>query len=180
MLITCGYTPAHEHVGVHPIFLSHTSKNDPFVRDLRLKMEQRGYTVVEDSAFRSGDNLSDSVRTAIDRSGHLVAVVSAKAVWVKRELRYAQEIAKKRPGFRVIPLRLPGASSKELRAIFELQEPKPGADLEDWPAELIAIDVNEGAGALDRLMPDSDRRDRRADRSRSHPGGRPARGNRAG
>ena len=103
------------------IFLSHTTKNDPFVRDLRLRLEQRGYSVVEDSSFRGGDNLPESVKAGIDNASHVVAVVSAEAVksgWVKRELRHAQKIAKMRPGFRVIPLLLPGARSKELRAIL--------------------------------------------------------------
>ena len=155
-VITCGYTPAVAMESARPIFLSHTSKNDPFVRDLRLKLEQRGYAVAEDSTFRGGDNLPLSIKAAIDEAGHLIVVVSPEAVrsdWVKRELVYGRKIAAARPSFRVIPLLLAGASAKELRAMLRSSEPLPDADLEDWPDEPIAIDVKEGAGGLDALMP---------------------------
>jgi tetratricopeptide (TPR) repeat protein len=137
------------------IFLSHTSANDLFVKDLRLRLEDRGFVVKEDSSFRAGDSLPESVRKAIDGADYAIGVVSAEAVksgWVKRELRYAQKIATSRPGFRVIPLRLSNATVAEVRAIFELPEPGPGADLEDWPPELISIDVGKGAGAMDALI----------------------------
>ena len=73
------------------VFLSHASENDPFVRELRQRLEQRGYPVLEDSTtIRVGDDLPAKVKAAIDSAGHVVAVVSAEAVksdWVKRELR---------------------------------------------------------------------------------------------
>ena len=76
------------------VFVSHTSDDDSFVRDLRLRLERRKYTVLEDSTtFRPGDDLPKKVKEAIDRADHVVAVVSAAAVqsgWVKTEVRYAR------------------------------------------------------------------------------------------
>lgn len=133
------------------LFLSHTSRNDPFVAQLRQRLEGRRYTVLEDSQLKPGDTLPDEVREFIDRSEAVVAVVSAAAVdsgWVRRELRYGKKIGK-----RLIPLLLPGATTRHLRAILGLPEPERGADLEDWPAEVIAIRTGSGPGALDSLMP---------------------------
>ncbi len=134
-----------------PIFVSHTSKNDPFVAALKRRLESRGYTVLEDSQFIPGDNLRDDVRGFLDRAPTVIAVGSAEATgshWVKRELRYAR-----RQGKRVIPLHLPKSSTAQLREILELPEPAATADLEDWPAELIGIRVPEGPGGLDALLP---------------------------
>lgn len=138
------------------IFLSHSSHNDPFVEALRVRLQNRGYTVLEDSSFLVGDVLRDRVKGYIDNAHHVIGVVSQQAVasgWVKRELRYARGVAQQREGYRIIPLLLPPAGTPALREIFELPEPEPGADLDDWPAELVAIGVSEGAGAIDALMP---------------------------
>lgn len=139
------------------IFLSHATENDSFVHDLRLRLEQRGYPVLEDSTtIRPADDLPATVKSLIDRAGHVVAAVSADAAqsdWVRREVRYARKLAQQRAGFRVIPLQLPGASDQELRAILELPDPEPDADLEELPHELLAIKVATGTGAMDALMP---------------------------
>jgi hypothetical protein len=107
--------------------------------------------VLEDDQFVSGDILSEVIRDSIDRSAVVIAVGSTAATgshWVKRELRYARKTGK-----RIIPLLLPKTSTAELREIFELPEPAPTDDLEDWPAEVLGIRVPEGAGGLDALMP---------------------------
>lgn len=133
------------------VFVSHTSKNDPFVSALKHRLEGRGYTVLEDSQFVPGDNLPDNVRACLDRAPTVIAVGSTEATgshWVKRELRYARQQKK-----RIIPLMLPQSSTAQLREIFGLPEPKTTAPLEDWPPELIGIKVPEGAGALDALLP---------------------------
>jgi hypothetical protein len=138
------------------IFLSHSSTNDPLVAALRIRLQNRGYTVLEDSTFPAGAILRDTVKSHIDNADHVVGVVTPQAAasgWVKRELRYAQTVARQRAGYRIIPLLVRPAGTPELRGIFELPEPDPGADLVDWPAELIAIDVGEGAGAIDALIP---------------------------
>jgi len=143
------------------VFVSHTNGDDPFVRDLRLRLERRDYTVLEDSTtFRPGDDLPKEVKKAIDSADHVVAVVSADAVksgWVKAELRYAREVARQRDGFRVIPLQLPDADTGELRAVLELPDPEPGTDLEELPHELLAIKVNDGPAQMDALMPSRSR-----------------------
>lgn len=133
------------------VFVSHTSKNDPFVAALKHRLESRGYTVLEDSQFIPGDILPDNVKGFLDRSPTVIAVGSAEATgshWVKRELRYARQ-----QGKRIIPLLLPHSSTAQLRGILELPEPATTDDLQDWPAELIGIRVQEGAGGLDAMLP---------------------------
>ena len=52
------------------VFVSHTSGDDPFVRDLSLRLERRKYIVYEDStAFCPGDDLPKEVKEVIDRNG---------------------------------------------------------------------------------------------------------------
>jgi hypothetical protein len=58
------------------VFVSHTSRNDSFVAALRLRLESRGYTVLEDSQFVPGDNLPDNVRAFLDRASAVIAVGS--------------------------------------------------------------------------------------------------------
>lgn len=133
------------------VFVSHTSKNDPFVADLKHRLESRSYNVLEDSQFVPGDILPDNVRRNIDRAPTVIAVGSAEATgshWVKRELRYARQ-----QGKRIIPLLLPKSSVGQLREILELPEPATTDDLQDWPPELIGIGVPEGAGGLDAMLP---------------------------
>lgn len=133
------------------VFVSHTSKNDPFVAALKHRLESRGYTVLEDSQFVPGDILPENVKGFLDRAPTVIAVGSAEATgahWVKRELLYAQQQKK-----RIIPLMLPQSSTAQLREIFGLHEPKTTDRLEDWPPELIGIRVQDGAGGLDAMLP---------------------------
>lgn len=139
------------------VFLSHTTADDSFVEELRLRLQRRGYEVIADSTwFRAGDNLPESVQKAIDGADHVVGVVSAHSVesgWVKRELRYAQKLAIKKQKPRIIPLLLPNATTEDVRDIFSLpQVDEDETDLENWPAEPLAIDVNDGPGAMDTLV----------------------------
>lgn len=133
------------------VFVSHTSRNDPFVAALRRRLESRSYTVLEDSQFVPGDILPEDVKGFLDHAPTVIAVGSAEATgshWVKRELRYAR-----RQGKRIIPLLLPHSSTAQLREILGLPEPATTDDLQDWPPELIGILVPEGAGGLDALLP---------------------------
>lgn len=107
--------------------------------------------MLEDSQFVPGDILPESVKSFIDRASIVIGVVSLEATdsnWVKRELRYASKQAK-----RIILLSLPKSSTSHSRNIQELPEPSPTDDLQDWPAELIGIRVQVGAGGLDAMLP---------------------------
>ena len=139
-------------VAVETVFVSHTSPDDHFVASLRLRLQGRGYTVLEDSQFVPGDVLTEDLKEFLERASFVIAVGSAKAAgshWVKRELRYA-----KQRGKRIIPLLFDDGSTADLRAILGLPEPDSQNDtLEDWPPELIGIRVAKEGGALDALMP---------------------------
>jgi hypothetical protein len=47
------------------VFLSHTSKNNPFVDDVRRRLLGRGFTVLEDNQFQPGDTLPDNIQGSI-------------------------------------------------------------------------------------------------------------------
>jgi len=57
------------------IFLSHSSHNDAFVEALRVRLQNCGYTVLEDSTFPSGDVLPDRVKGYIDNAHHVFGFV---------------------------------------------------------------------------------------------------------
>ncbi len=150
----CGLCSAVQQpeTGAKVVFVSHTTKDDPFVASLRQRLENRGYEVLEDSQFAVGEEQSAQIKAFIDRAATVLVVGSKKAAgsaWVRRELRYALEHGK-----RTIPLIFDDGSTADLRTILEIPQPESKEDdLEDWPQDLIGIRVPEGAGALDALLP---------------------------
>src|ERR1043165_3313949 len=133
------------------VFISHSSKDDDFVRELREALEDQGVTVWVDSRkLRGGEKLAPEVAEAIERARQFVAVISPNTVnspWVRREIRKALEVeaARKGEGYRVIPLLLPGVEPSALPLWFD-EEPvgvrvelKAGGIGEALPAILAAL-----------------------------------------
>src|SRR5262249_31167564 len=114
MLLNCSGMPAHV------VFISHSSKDDGFVRGLRHALEALGSEVWTDSERLSGGHLlSTNLRSAIQNSDCFLAVISLDALnseWVQREIQYARDIDK--PAFRLIPLMMPGIRPAALRLLF--------------------------------------------------------------
>ena len=135
-----------------PIFISHATKDDAFVRELRQKLEGLGLSVWVDSRnLRGGDKLAAEIGEAIEKASQVIVVLSPNTVnspWVRREIHKAEEVEKERrsDGYRVIPLLLPGIEPSALTVWFEEEHPWPvpvrldlGGLYEAFPAILAAL-----------------------------------------
>jgi tetratricopeptide (TPR) repeat protein len=135
------------------VFISHSSKDDPFVKELREALEGLGLEVWVDSReLVGGAKLTPEIVEAIEGARQFVAVLSPEAMkseWVRREVGKAREVEAARggEGYRVIPLLLPGVEPWALPLLFgsaEEDEPvgvavKPGGLREALPSILAAL-----------------------------------------
>jgi hypothetical protein len=127
------------------IFLSHASADDAFVAELRQALEALQIQVWVDSRnLRGGSKLASEIEAAIEQARHFAVVLSPSTVnspWVRREIRKALEVEKKRQGdgYRVIPLLLPGITPGALGTWFD-EEP-------------VGVPIEIGAGGLSASLP---------------------------
>ncbi|HMT94674.1 CHAT domain-containing protein [uncultured Thiothrix sp.] len=126
-----------------PIFISHASADDGFVKQLREQLEAHGLKVWVDSRnLRGGDQLRPEIETAIRATRHVLVVISPEAInsdWVFDEIKLAEQVAKERADFRIIPLMLPNITPKALKRYFT----------EEPAGEKIEL----GVGKLEEAMP---------------------------
>ncbi len=113
---------------MNQLFISHSSQDDAFVRDLRATLADHGQEGWVDSReLRGGDPLWSEIRQAIDDASAYAVVVSPDALqskWVGKELSHALEVQKKsgKGQFPVIPLSLNGTKLGVLENLFD-EEP---------------------------------------------------------
>ncbi len=106
------------------IFISHASKDDDFVKELRHALESHQLTVWADSRnLRGGDKLAPEISTAIEQARQVIVVVSPDALnseWVQREVKQALEVEARRKGdgYRVIPLLSSELKPSTLQRLF--------------------------------------------------------------
>ena len=92
------------------IFLSHNSKDKPFVRKLANDLRRQGFYVwVDEAEIKLGDSLIEKIREGLDRVEYVGVVLSQNSInseWVKKEIDIAmnQEIEGKR--VKVLPIML--------------------------------------------------------------------------
>lgn len=133
-----------------PIFISHATADDAFVRGLRLALEWLGHPVWVDSRnLRGGDELDAEIEAAIRTASGFVAVLSPQTVnspWVKREFDLALATqAERGPVYRLLPLLLPGIKPASLGMWFSREpvavpvELAPGKLAEALPAILAGL-----------------------------------------
>ena len=133
------------------IFISHASKDDEFVKQLRLALEGQGLTVWVDSRnLRGGSKLAPEINEAIEQARQVIVVLSTNTInspWVRKEIVKALEVEQQRKdeGYRVIPLLLPGIEPSALPLWFD-EEPvgvrvelKTGGVSEALPQILAAL-----------------------------------------
>src|ERR1044071_203777 len=90
------------------VFISHSSRDDGFVKELREALEGLGLAVWADSR---GLVCGATLAPEVEQARQSVAVLSPNAFnspWVRREIQKALEVEAGREGYRVIPLLLPG------------------------------------------------------------------------
>ena len=95
------------------------------------------------AGLRGGDGLAQQIEQAITEAADVVVVISPATVnseWVSREVEKALAVQRSRPGYRVIPVLLPGITTKALRMWFPQGEP-------------VAVAVGEGPLGLIEAMP---------------------------
>src|SRR4029450_10427612 len=111
-----------------PVFISHATSDDAFVRELRLVLEELHIPIWVDSRnLRGGNALAPKIAQAIEQARQVLVVLSPRTInspWVRREIHQALQVEKHRQaeGYRVIPLLLPGVELAALEAWFE-EEP---------------------------------------------------------
>ena len=92
------------------IFLSHNSKDKPFVRRLADDLRKEGFYVwVDEAEIKLGDSLIEKIREGLDKMEYVGVVLSKNSInseWVKKEIDIAmnQEIEGKR--VKVLPIML--------------------------------------------------------------------------
>lgn len=127
------------------IFISHSSKDDSFVKELRESLETYGLVVWADSRnLRGGSKLAPEIEEAIEEARQFLAVISPNTInspWVRKEIQKALEVERTRKdeGYRVIPLHLPGIEPSALTLFFD-EEP-------------VGVRVEIKAGGLSEAMP---------------------------
>ena len=137
--------PGRENrLGDTKLFISHSSQDDAFVRELQQALGDLGQDVAIDSReLRGGDPLWPEIQKAIEDASAYAVVVSTDALqskWVGKELRHALDVQKQRgkEQFPVIPLSLNGTKLGVLEEFFG-EEP-------------IYIPVSSAAGGIDAAL----------------------------
>ena len=78
------------------VFISHASKDDDFVKDLRLILEGQGISVWVDSRnLRGGNKLKPEIDQAIEQARQVLVVLSPNTInspWVRTEIHKALEV----------------------------------------------------------------------------------------
>jgi tetratricopeptide (TPR) repeat protein len=126
------------------LFISHSSQDDAFVRDLRWTLaDLKQDTWIDSRELRGGDPLWEEIQNAIDGATAYAVVVSPAALqskWVGKELRHALAVRKERgkDKFAVMPLSLNGTRLGVLEEFFD-EEP-------------IYIPVSSAAGGVEAAM----------------------------
>ena len=126
------------------LFISHSSQDDSFVRELRVALADHGQQGWIDSReLRGGDPLWPSIQQAIAAASAFTVVVSPDALqskWVGQELRHALDLRKLRgrDQFPVFALVLDGTKLGVLETFFD-EEP-------------IYLPVSSGAGGVAAAM----------------------------
>lgn len=126
------------------LFISHSSQDDGFVRDLRAALADHGQAGWNDSReLRGGDPLWSEIQKAIEGASAYAIVVSTDALqskWVGKELKHALKLRDERgkDKFPVIPLSLNGTKLGVLEEFFG-EEP-------------VYIPVSSDAGGVEAAM----------------------------
>ena len=106
------------------LFISHSSKDDDFVRDLRQMLADQGQAGWIDSReLRGGDPLWPEIQAAIEGAAAFAVVVSPDSLqskWVGKELQHALTLraARGKQAFPVIPLSLDGTPLGIIETLF--------------------------------------------------------------
>ena len=121
------------------VFLSHSTKDDPLVAEIREHLEGVGLDIWADSRrLTAGDKLQPKIIKAIQSCDYFIALLTPSAVnspWVRKEIQLALKSGKK-----VIPLLAGGIEPGALGLWFD-EEP-------------VGLKISAGPGGVADAMPD--------------------------
>jgi tetratricopeptide (TPR) repeat protein len=104
------------------IFISYTTADDNFVKQLRKELESQGLDVWIDSQnLRGGDILKTEIESAIKDASALIVVISPNvfnSTWVRQEVLFAQKHLET-----IVPILIEGMKPPSLLSFFE-KEPR--------------------------------------------------------
>lgn len=90
------------------LFVSHTSKDKPFARQVADSLALYGVPYfLDEREIKVGDNIPEKIYTALDRATHLLYVLSKNSIhstWVQEELSVAKMRQLNQAGCRILPL----------------------------------------------------------------------------
>jgi tetratricopeptide (TPR) repeat protein len=126
-------------------FISHSSKDDEIVAEIRETLELLGIEVWADSQRLSGgDKLPSDILGAIGDSTHFVAILSVSAInsaWVAKEIQHALRVQERRgDSYKLIPMLLPSIEPIAVRSWF--------------PQDTVAVRLSGGPGGVIEAMPE--------------------------
>src|SRR5437762_2877757 len=123
------------------VFISHASKDDGVVRELRQALESLGVETWADSERLSGgDILSAEIRKAIENADYFLVVLSLDSLnseWVQREIKHAKSVRK--TDYKIVPLIRQNIGIPVLHLLFE-EEP-------------VAVRLGDGPAAVTDALP---------------------------
>jgi len=115
------------------IFISHSTKNKPFVRQLVKDFESNGISAwVDEAELFIGDSLIDKIQENIDRCKFFAIIISKdmqNSSWVKTELKQALEMEIRENKVKILPIFL------EHTEIPGFLRDKLYADFSKWPTD---------------------------------------------
>ena len=89
------------------VFISHSSKDKPFARKLDAALVSNGVDVfLDEKEIKIGDSIPDAIYEALERSTHVIYVISSNSVdskWVSEELAIAKMKEKSDSGIKILP-----------------------------------------------------------------------------
>ena len=126
------------------LFVSHSTQDDDFVRELRQTLESHGQDGWIDSReLRGGDSLWPEIKTAIEDASAYAVVVSTnglQSTWVGKELRHALKVQKQR-GREAYPVVALSLDATELGVLEQFFDEEP-----------LYVSVSSGAGGVDTAV----------------------------
>jgi hypothetical protein len=102
-------TERHEREGERIVaFLSHSSKDKPFIRQLAADLTREGITVwLDEQMIRVGDSITDKISQGLAESDYFLIALSdnsTQSEWVKKELNQALVTEIEERKVRILPL----------------------------------------------------------------------------
>lgn len=124
------------------VFISHSSHDDSFVKELRQNLQFQGLEIwVDSQKLRGGDKLEPQIKKAIEEASAFILVFSLNTInsaWVRHEVNHALKVQKKKEKYPVIPLMLEGVKPAALGSFFK-KEP-------------VGIKIKTGPGGIAEAM----------------------------